>query len=534
MWYALRKSFNAAVLPCAGLIILVLLPWQAVLASAYESILMPGKVIEGHKKYEKQCNRCHKKFNKKAQRTLCLDCHKKIAKDIRLKNGFHGRDTRIRKVQCAICHTEHKGRKADIVNLNIDIFSHTKTNFLLHGKHKSADCFACHTKGKKYRKVTSACVSCHKKQNPHPPSMGTDCQQCHTAKAWLNVRYDHSKTDFPLKGAHQTQRCSHCHKQSSYKNLPVTCISCHALRDVHQGALGNKCDQCHNSKKWKDIVFDHSKTDFPLSGKHKGLLCQSCHKKNPKNEKLPTTCIGCHKNDDAHKGRFGKKCNTCHDSESWSKSIFDHKKATGYALTNAHAKVACADCHKGNLYSTKTPMRCVSCHKKTDIHKGKLGNGCERCHNTKDWKSTKKIDHDLTRFPLIGQHSLLSCGQCHVTKQYRTGQFDCYSCHKTNDKHKGKLGTQCESCHNPNGWAVWQFDHNKDTAFKLIGAHKNLICTQCHTRASSGKKLKVSQSCGSCHAADDEHDGRFGLACGRCHNSKSFKEVDMKQYRKYR
>src|SRR5512143_3054778 len=41
-------------------------------------MVMPGDVIQGHAKFEDLCEKCHKKFDKAAQATLCADCHKEI------------------------------------------------------------------------------------------------------------------------------------------------------------------------------------------------------------------------------------------------------------------------------------------------------------------------------------------------------------------------------------------------------------------------------------------------------------------------
>ena len=47
-------------------------------ADNVETALMPGQVIEGHAKWEEDCTKCHKRFDKAAQNTLCQDCHKDI------------------------------------------------------------------------------------------------------------------------------------------------------------------------------------------------------------------------------------------------------------------------------------------------------------------------------------------------------------------------------------------------------------------------------------------------------------------------
>ena len=80
--------------------------------------IMPGEVIQGHAKYEEQCDKCHVNFGKEHQSTLCLDCHKAIRDDVQSASGFHGRIENIAKRECKSCHSDHLGRDADIVHLD--------------------------------------------------------------------------------------------------------------------------------------------------------------------------------------------------------------------------------------------------------------------------------------------------------------------------------------------------------------------------------------------------------------------------------
>ena len=75
------------------------------LADNVETALMPGQVIEGHAKWEEDCTKCHKRFDKAAQNTLCQDCHKDVRKDVEQKLGSHGRFKEQR--ECKECHTDH-------------------------------------------------------------------------------------------------------------------------------------------------------------------------------------------------------------------------------------------------------------------------------------------------------------------------------------------------------------------------------------------------------------------------------------------
>ena len=60
-----------------------LLSVDLAIANPLESLVMPGEVIEGHKKYESECSNCHEVFSKKSQKVLCLKCHKKVNYDVK-------------------------------------------------------------------------------------------------------------------------------------------------------------------------------------------------------------------------------------------------------------------------------------------------------------------------------------------------------------------------------------------------------------------------------------------------------------------
>ena len=72
-------------IPVWGRILLLLMTLCPVSAHAQtiETMVMPGELIKDHAKYESECGKCHSLFDKKALTKLCLDCHKKIADDIR-------------------------------------------------------------------------------------------------------------------------------------------------------------------------------------------------------------------------------------------------------------------------------------------------------------------------------------------------------------------------------------------------------------------------------------------------------------------
>ncbi len=534
----------------------------------WEKLVMPGEVIEGHAKYEDDCGKCHESFNKNLQKRLCLDCHKKVAADVKSDQGMHGRDKRVDNVECKQCHHEHIGRKADIVQFNKGLFDHTVSDFPLKGAHKVVVCSSCHVANKKYREAPNQCISCHKKQDVHGGKLGEKCSKCHQQDRWQKNKFDHDKTAFKLTGKHQEVSCILCHPGNKYKGVDKQCNQCHLLNDVHAGKYGEKCDKCHSTKEWKTESFDHDKkTKFALRGQHKKtkcaschtdgyekklkMTCISCHKKQDKHKGVlgekceqchgesqwqkhkfehrnfeKTTCHSCHKVDDVHAGRYGEECKSCHVVSKWDKSKFNHDKATKYPLRGKHRDVACLLCHKGPAKDEKGKTKCVDCHALDDVHDGKEGRDCRRCHNPLGWREKVKFDHDMSRLPLIGLHAIALCEDCHLTTNYGKTPRACVSCHEEKDDHKLQLGKRCDNCHNPNGWLYSQFDHDA-TDFKLKNSHKKVKCVVCHDHVvTKASELGILKSCYSCHRKDDLHNGRFGHRCDRCHNDRAFNEIN--------
>jgi len=390
----------------------------------------------------------------------------------------------------------------------------------------------------------------------------------------------------PLARAHaeadSTLKCFTCHGTGK-ESMDGKCLTCHEdvgwLKDRQRGLHGQpglpECSSCHPDHggrdfeliQWKEGApekFDHARTGWPLRGRHAALKCRDCHQpryqaseaaklgRHPPGADrwtgLEAACATCH--DDIHRGALGPNCTTCHGAERWKPaSGFDHAK-TGYPLTGRHAPVACAACHQAAhlklaldaagkpvpRYKPLPHAECSSCHK--DVHEGRLGPTCGKCHGTDDFRKVAKtaFDHDRTRYPLRGAHRTVACASCHDTAQAkgRKPLFSrCGDCHA--DAHAGKAtlagkAVDCASCHEVAGWrpSTYGLAQHAAAAYPLEGKHARVACASCHVKrkeaqglGSAGVVIRAAHArCTDCHA--DDHAGQLaaskdGGACESCH-----------------
>lgn len=232
-------------------------------------------------------------------------------------------------------------------------------------------------------------------------------------------------------------------------------------------------------------------------------------------------------------GELKITCGECHSTASWTFSDsakFNHN-STGFSLAGYHKNLACKSCHKDLKFSGQT-AECAACH--ADVHRSELGDRCERCHGVNSWIiPDMKQKHQQTRFALLGRHAQLDCGSCHERASvYRFGgtPITCVGCHEpdytatSNPSHVKELfQVDCRNCHNitASSWSG-SFDHSL-TAFPLTGAHRAIICFQCHT---NNQFKNLSGECYSCHLADFTNAGspdhvaaNLSHRCQTCHST---------------
>jgi hypothetical protein len=484
--------------------------------------ISPGPLSKAHQSLNgsTQCNSCHQ-FGTSAPAFNCLDCHKEIASLLARGKGYHallgmknpnGRD-------CVRCHLEHNGEDFALVHWDMPVkqFDHRQAGYPLAGKHAAV-----------------ACEKCHAPANMVPAQRAL-IQKKNLAGSFLGLSED--------------------------------CMSCHT--DAHKGQLGADCQTCHNTTDWKQAKqFDHSKTSYPLAGKHAQVACEKCHFPGGPEKTVQfrgikfDSCTNCHT--DPHKGSFKGTCESCHSTAGWNKvdmsrRQFDHSK-TKYPLLGMHAKVGCDQCHSGGDFKKQLAFaQCVDCHT-PDPHKGQFQaraskGECAECHTPDGWKPWLfgVTEHATSKYPLEGKHAAVACEKCHTPAGkdtlYKVKFGACTDCHA--DAHDKQFAAapyqnRCEECHTVKDFhrSTFSVAKHQKTRFVLAGAHVAVACADCHKAGLGGRTDKTrpfhfsDTTCSACHS--DPHKGEFklemarlhadgtALGCEACHTAKSW--IDIRSF----
>ncbi|MBK8501807.1 MAG: hypothetical protein IPL46_06115 [Saprospiraceae bacterium] len=333
------------------------------------------------------CNACHQDIHAQSVGMDCARCHDASAwlvdniSDLHLQNGFplmgvhylinckecHESSDQLKFEpignECMACHqTEflattkpnhsEAGYSMDCTEChNINSFEWSASGFnhdffpLAQG-HEINDCAQCH-QGSTYTDISSECISCHLNEfvaasNPDHQKTGfsNNCAECHTtAKGWNPADYrQHDAEYFPIySGAHagEWDQCVTCHQQAENFSS-FSCFECHEhnqhdMDKQHSDVNGynynsTACLACHPNGN-SESVFDHSRTNFPLTGAHTTTECLECHAKGYAG--TSALCIDCHtvdfnqaKNPNHQTLSFSTDCASCHSTDpGWNPAL---------------------------------------------------------------------------------------------------------------------------------------------------------------------------------------------------------------------
>jgi len=175
-------------------------------------------------------------------------------------------------------------------------------------------------------------------------------------------------------------------------------------------------------------------------------------------------------------------------------------------------------------------------------HGDSFKTNCDDCHKTSGWKvdlKTISFDHKTTKFPLIGQHQVVNCKECHTSLEFARAQSECNGCHT--DIHEQTVGNECARCHTPNSWVVTNITRlHQQSRFPLIGPHTTADCKECHKNllSSTGSASPTASllrfdplgiECYDCHKDNymattkpNHVQGNYSTNCTECHNMNSF------------
>ncbi len=465
------------------------------------------------------CHRSQRPHEYASTPTACAACHQKTAALVKSPNHVRAGFTQ----SCETCHTVAARGWLPTS------FKHPAT-FPLRGAHAALQCAACHAE--RFKGTPRDCVGCHLQaynaaKNPNHLASGfpTQCAACHRETSWRPATFtDHSKTRFPLTGAHERVDCARCHVGGKFTGTTTDCYGCHrpsyeATQRPNHPAAGfrTQCATCHGTGAWQPASFDHSRTRFALTGAHQRVACTPCHR-GGRFRGTPSDCYSCHEADyrrttnPNHVARgFPTQCASCHNTTAF-------RSAAGANLGPARLPLGGADRPDPGKARLLPEGVDRSVHGQARFSRG----------------GPDRPDHARTRFPLTGAHLRVDCARCHLGGRYPGTPTDCRACHQrqyqstTNPNHAAAgFLADCASCHTTRAWTPATFDH--DGRFFPIhsGNHRAVWqgrCATCHVSPGSYRAFE----CIFCHQHADKarvdslHRPVAGYtfqstACYRCH-----------------
>ena len=292
-------------------------------------------------------------------------------------------------------------------------------------------------------------------------------------------------------------------------------------------------------------VASHAETDGQ---------CEVCHSAPWSSTTMADLCVDCHGeiaqqmqsmvalHGSMYQTNPKLECRDCHPEHRGADAPltvmqggeFPHEllgySLNGHRLTVQKEPFTCADCHHDDI-SIFASETCDTCHRQMDpvfaqAHLLSFGSTCLDCHDGVD-AFGERFNHNVSVFKLTGGHRNVECVLCHVDARtladFETAPQECYACHRTDDPHELRFGTDCSACHTTDDWEKATFNHNL-SAFKLEGEHAEAACEECH---QNGVYKGTPTDCYACHRQDDEHNGRFGMDCAACHTPRDWDEASF-------
>ncbi len=218
----------------------------------------------------------------------------------------------------------------------------------------------------------------------------------------------------------------------------------------------------------------------------------------------------------------------------------------------SHAEIpSCSRCHAPIWSPVSMSQRCLECHVEVQqeiqqaqgLHGGLgrfgLSFRCTECHTEHQGPqaSLTRMDpaefpHEAVGFSLRAHRAwpdgrAFVCTDCHQTSLTTFEQETCITCHRQLDPpfmeaHLADFAQNCLACHDGVDRFA-RFDHNRDTAFPLDGAHQEIACSTCHQGVTTLAGFRQAPAeCAACHEEPTFHAGAFPPTCADCHATESW------------
>ncbi len=512
----------------------------------------------------------------------CTDCHTDLAK----KELPH--DETLARVTCRNCHAQEGQLHSESL--------HGKA--VARGEPLAPRCSACHG--------SHDIVAAKDPRSPVTPAkISALCGSCHEAGAPVHrprgLRPGEALSNYPerihdsltKKGLVVAATCVSCHtahqilphtddrSSVARRNLPSTCMQCHAqLEDVHRKVIPAErwaagpaalpaCVTCHAPHKaladsyvaaTRGCLRCHGRPDLKSSRDGHPLAVQSNALAGSVHAKV--SCGGCHTSvDPSHERASGTRvpkvdCASCHAETAQQYRVSTHGRLEAKKDPNAPS---CAECHgshdilgKRNPLSPTFPINiptlCARCHRTGEkaavrytgkqleivehytesIHgKGLIKSGlvvtavCTSCHT-----AHSVLPADSLRSSVNGKNVPATCGACHAGIQERFVK----SVHSSSVTATTKALPVCSTCH-----SAHTISRTDAEGFKLVIMGR---CGNCHEEIAKryfdsyhGKVSRLgftgTAQCYDCHGSHDilpARDARAHLnsanvvaTCQKCH-----------------
>lgn len=306
--------------------------------------------------------------------------------------------------ECVLCHNDEYQRAPE----------HLAVGF-------STTCEECHSEvtwsavtGFTHPGISSSCDACHLEDDflntTEPDHQEMDfpmtCEDCHNYLAWIPGHFDHAGI---------VNKCDECHQddadavmEPSHEYFPPLCEECHntiqwKFLNFDHNSVVDGCSECHIADYNTSTMPDHAFMGFEMT-------CENCHEyptwttidpivAAPQGERLfsheniRSSCTRCHVDEyrrttkpDHRAARFGRNCENCHGTHTWSGAQFPHRFPI---QSGRHAGLRCTECHP-NARNFRGGTTCTNCHDHSERQMAKSharvrsysfrDSACLRCH----------------------------------------------------------------------------------------------------------------------------------------------------------